>query len=254
MYELDASVCGIPKYKWVGNLRHREKHVCGRNYAPLAGRPEPLARHVATERPDQVWVGDLTYIPTRQGWLYLAVVIDLYTRMVVGWSMSERMTRHLVMDALRMAYFRRPPKAGTVFHSDRGSQYCSEDFQSLLVTYGMLASMSRKGDCWDNAVAESFFNSLKNERTHLACYATREEAKRDTFDYIEPFYNRKRRHSTLDYLSPAEYYQRWIHQRIIESAAIPHWIISAPLNTISVGYINRNRRPKKQPLVSGRRE
>lgn len=194
--------------------RHKRKYKAttdSTDRLPVA--PNRLARYFATERPDQVWVGDLTYIPTRQGWLYLAVVIDLYTRMVVGWSMRERMTRHLVMDALRMAYFRRRPKAGTVFHSDRGSQYCSEDFQSLLVTYGMLASMSRKGDCWDNAVAESFFNSLKNERTHLARYATREEAKRDTFDYIEPFYNRKRRHSTLDYLSPAEYYQRWIHQQ-----------------------------------------
>ena len=151
--------------------------------------PNLLARDFAPERPDQVWTADITYIPTAEGWLYLAVVMDLYTRMIVGWSMGARMARGLVIDALRMAYFRRRPRAGLMRHSDRGSQYASQDYQELLGTYGMTASMSRKANCWDNAPMESFFNSMKNERTHGQRYATRQEARQDTFEYIEAFYN-----------------------------------------------------------------
>ena len=147
-----------------------------------------LGQRFETSRPDQTWTADITFIPTGEGWLYLAVVMDLYTRMIVGWSMDARMTRELVISALRMAYLRRRPTAGLVHHSDRGSQYCSYDYQELLEQYGMLASMSRKGNCWDNAPMESFFNSLKNERTHAQRYATREEARQDTFEYIETFY------------------------------------------------------------------
>jgi putative transposase len=168
-----------------------------------------LDQRFDTSRPDQTWTADITFIPTGEGWLYLAVVMDLYTRMIVGWSMDARMTRELVISALRMAYFRRRPAAGLVHHSDRGSQYCSHDYQELLEQYGMLASMSRKGNCWDNAPMESFFNSLKNERTHEQRYATREEARQDTFEYIETFYNRSRRHSALGYVSPAQYYAAW---------------------------------------------
>jgi len=172
--------------------------------------PNLLDRQFETSAPDQVWTADITYIPTREGWLYLAVVMDLYTRMIVGWSMDGRMTRELVMNALRMARFRRKPAPGVLHHSDRGSQYCSHDYQALLAKYGMVASMSRKGNCWDNAPMESFFNSLKNERVFHEDYATREDAKRDVFEYIEVFYNRRRRHSALGYRSPAEHYAVWI--------------------------------------------
>ena len=178
---------------------------------PIA--PNLLDRQFAPERPDQVWTADITYIPTAEGWLYLAVVMDLYTRMIVGWSMGARMTRDLVIDALRMAYFRRRPKRGLMHHSDRGSQYASQDYQALLEAYGMTVSMSRKGNCWDNAPMESFFNSMKNERTHGERYATRDEARQDTFEYIEAFYNRSRRHSALGYVSPAQHYAAWQSQQ-----------------------------------------
>ena len=175
--------------------------------------PNRLDRRFETSRPDQAWTADITYIATREGWLYLAVVMDLYTRMIVGWAMDARMTRELVIRALRMAYFRRKPAAGLMHHSDRGSQYCSHDYQALLADYGMVASMSRKGNCWDNAPMESFFNSLKNERVFHESYLTREHAKRDLFDYIEVFYNRRRRHSALNYQSPAAHYAAWLDQR-----------------------------------------
>ena len=138
-------------------------------------------------------------------WLYLAVVLDLFSRQVVGWSLSHSMERTLVMDALRMAVWRRQPAPGLIFHSDRGSQYCSHDFQKMLEVYGMLSSMSGKGDCWDNAVAESFFGRLKTERVFLTDYVTREEARRDVIDYIEMFYNSRRRHSYLGYVSPRDF-------------------------------------------------
>ena len=139
--------------------------------------------------------------------------MDLYTRMIVGWAMEPRMTKELVLSALRMAWFRRRPKPGLLHHSDRGSQYCSHAYQALLTDYGMVASMSRKGNCWDNAPMESFFNSLKNERVFHENYGTREQAKRDLFDYIEVFYNRRRRHSALNYQSPAAQYAAWLTQR-----------------------------------------
>ena len=175
--------------------------------------PNLLNRQFETAAPDQVWTADITYIPTREGWLYLAVVMDLHTRMIVGWAMDARMTRELALSALRMAYFRRKPRAGVLHHSDRGSQYCSHDYQRQLAGYGMIASMSRKGNCWDNAPMESFFNSLKNERMFHEDYVTREQAKRDLFDYIEVFYNRRRRHSALSYQSPATHYAVWIAQQ-----------------------------------------
>lgn len=187
--------------------RHKRRYKAttnSRHTLPIA--PNLLDRQFTTTTPDAVWTADITYIPTREGWLYLAVVMDLHTRAIVGWAMSERMTRDLVMDALRMAYFRRKPKPGLLHHSDRGSQYCSHDYQALLTDYGMRVSMSRKGNCWDNAPMESFFNSLKNERVFHRNYTNRKDARQDIFDYIEVFYNRKRRHSSIGYKTPAQRY------------------------------------------------
>lgn len=164
-----------------------------------------LNRNFAVDAPDKVWVSDITYIPTEEGWLYLASVMDLYSRRIVGFSMGERMTRDLAMDALSMAVRQRKPKESLIHHSDRGVQYASTDYQSLLAKHGMICSMSRKGDCWDNAAMESFYGSLKMECTHHRRYHSRSEARRDIFYYIEVFYNYDRLHSTLDYLSPAQF-------------------------------------------------
>lgn len=167
--------------------------------------PNLLNRDFSPEEPNQVYAGDITYIWTTEGWLYLAVVIDLFSRSVVGWAMDKRMTRQLVMDALTMAVLRRRPPSGVIFHSDRGSQYASADFQSLLAKHGMRCSMSRKGDCWDNAPVESFFGSLKQELVFHQRYPTRFHARQSIFGYIERFYNRRRLHSTLGYKSPGDY-------------------------------------------------
>ncbi len=158
---------------------------------------------------DRVWLADITYIGTQEGWLYLACVLDTYSRRIVGWSMGERITKDLVLDALRMALGRRRPdrEAGLMHHSDRGSQYASGAFQELLRDEQITCSMSRKGNCWDNAMMESFFASLKKERIYQQEYATRAAARASVFDYIERFYNRLRRHSALDYLSPEQYEQ-----------------------------------------------
>jgi putative transposase len=156
---------------------------------------------------NEVWLADITYIPTREGWLYLAAVEDLYSRRVVGWAMAEHMESRLVVDALEMAVQRRLPDEGLLAHSDRGSQYASEHYQRLLAKHGIACSMSRRADCWDNAPMESFFASLKKELVHGADFATRAEARAAIFEYIEVFYNGQRRHSSLGYVSPAEYEQ-----------------------------------------------
>ncbi|MBE7521964.1 MAG: IS3 family transposase [Burkholderiales bacterium] len=178
-----------------------------------------LAREFAPASPNRVWTADLTYIWTDEGWLYLAVVLDLFNREVVGWSIKPRMTADIVVDALTMAWFRRKPAPGLMHHSDRGSQYASGVFQDKLVEFGMTCSMSRKGNCWDNAPTESFFNSLKNERVHGTRYATREAAIADLFDYIEVFYNRRRKHSTLGYVSPARFLAGWISSQHEQAVA-----------------------------------
>ncbi len=164
-----------------------------------------LKQDFTADAPDRVWVSDITYIWTTHGWLYLAVILDLFSRKVVGWSMSELLTQEIVTDALIQAIWRRKPKAGLIFHSDRGSQYASKAFRDLLGEYSFLQSMSGKGNCYDNAVAESFFHTLKTEEVYLGKYDTRSEARQSVFDYIEMFYNRTRRHSTLGYLSPFDF-------------------------------------------------
>ena len=164
-----------------------------------------LKRNFKADKPNQAWVGDITYIATEEGWLYLATCIDLFSRKVVGWSMSSRMTADIVVDAFRMALFRQKRNAPKIMHSDRGSQYASEAFRNELESHGCKQSMSRKGDCWDNAVAESFFGTLKNELVHHEKYKTREEARLSIFDYIEMFYNRRRLHSYLNYQSPENF-------------------------------------------------
>jgi len=173
--------------------------------------PNRLARQfdvTGVRRPDRVWVSDFTYVPTREGWLYLAVVLDLASRRVVGWAMDASMDAGLALGALRMALGARRPAAGLVHHSDRGVQYACAEYRALLATHGLLASMSRKGDCWDNAVVESFFATLERELIARRDWRTHAEARQAIFRYIETWYNRQRRHSTLGYVSPVEYEQQ----------------------------------------------
>jgi putative transposase len=173
-----------------------------------------LDRDFEASAPNQKWVADFTYIDTAEGWLYLAVVLDLFSRRIVGWSMKPEMTAQLVMDALIMALWRRGKPEALLHHSDQGSQYASEDFQRLLAHHGIACSMSRKGDCWDNAAMESFFASLKKEHVYTKPrYLSRDVARADLFEYIEGFYNPQRRHSKLGQLSPAEFEQRFSTQR-----------------------------------------
>jgi putative transposase len=174
---------------------------------PLPVAANVLGREFDPEGPNESWVADITYVPTREGWLYLAVVEDLYSRKVVGWSMAATMESRLVVDALEMAVQRRLPGEGLVAHSDRGSQYASEHYQLLLGKHGIECSMSGVGQCWDNAPAESFFASLKKELVHHEDYQTREEARASIFEYVEVFYNNQRLHSSLGYVTPAAYEQ-----------------------------------------------
>ena len=177
----------------------RPRVVYGR---PSIVTPNKLQRAFTVEHPDRAWVTDITYIRTWQGWLYLAVVLDLHSRMVVGWSMKPTLAREIVLDALLMAVWRRKPTQRVLVHSDQGSQYGSDDWQRFCRHHNLEPSMSRKGNCWDNAVAESFFGSLKKERIKKRVYKTRDLARSDVFDYIEMFYNRTRRHSHLGGVSP----------------------------------------------------
>lgn len=178
-----------------------------------------LARQFIVSRPDRYWVGDITYIETSQGWLYLATVIDLFSRQVVGWSMSDNLKSQLVNDALLMAIWKRKPSKGLIWHTDRGSQYASQSHLRILSQHHITQSMSRKGDCWDNAVAESFFHTLKTELINNRIFKSREEAKHVIFEYIEVFYNRIRIHSTNGYLSPVEYEQNYLTQTLNKKSA-----------------------------------
>ena len=177
-----------------------------------------LDRKFQVNNPNRVWVSDITYIWTQEGWLYLATVVDLFNRKVVGWSMSARMKSSLVCDALRMAINLRNPEEGLIHHSDRGSQYVSEDFKTILKSYSILGSMSRKGNCWDNAVAESFFGSLKQERVQWMHYQTRYEAQQDILHYITMFYNSERLHSYLGYVSPNDFEEKLKNIELEEAA------------------------------------
>ncbi|EJO8274080.1 IS3 family transposase [Salmonella enterica] len=171
--------------------------------------PDRLRRQFNPDAPDERWVTDITYIRTHEGWLYLAVVVDLFSRKVIGWSMQSRMTKEIVLNALLMALWRRNPQKAVLVHSDQGSQYTSYEWQSFLKSHGLEGSMSRRGNCHDNAVAESFFQLLKRERIKKKIYGTREEARSDIFDYIEMFYNSKRRHGSSDKMPPTEYENRY---------------------------------------------
>lgn len=187
------------KFKATTNSRHS---------LPVA--PNLLEQDFTAKGPNQKWVGDITYLATSEGWLYLAVLIDLYSRKVIGWAMSERMTADLAGDALKMALSRRKSSQGVITHSDRGSQYCSTLYQSLLMKYELTCSMSAKGNCYDNACAESFFHSLKVEAIHGERFETRNAMRRQVFEYIEIDYNRQRRHSAIGMISPEAFEARMI--------------------------------------------
>lgn len=185
---------GRRKYKVTTDSDHR---------LPVA--PNLVNRNFALEKKNKVWVGDITYIWTREGWLYLSTVIDLYSRKIVSWSLSKRMTKQIVTGALQDAIQTRKPEAGLIFHSDQGSQYASNEFRNILSSINAQPSMSRRGNCWDNAVAESFFKTIKTEFIRWENFQSRREAELKIFSYIEIFYNRQRLHSTNGYLSPVEY-------------------------------------------------
>lgn len=202
-----GETCGLHR---VERFMQRHKIRAVRGYKKprsIAGRPSIIApnhlqREFTVDAPNKVWVTDITYIRTWQGWLYLAVVVYLYARKVVGWSMKATLSRELALDALLMAVWRRNPRQRVIVHSDQGSQYGSDDFKRFCAAHNLEPSMSRRGNCWDNAVAESFFSSLKKERIQKRIYKTRDLARADVFDYIEAFYNRTRRHSHLGGISP----------------------------------------------------
>ena len=227
VFEQSRGVYGAPRIRAALNS---EGYVCSKNrvarlmrLAQLKGRPKRVFKRTAKSNPyadptpnllrqnfvakvqNQLWSSDITYIQTKQGFVYLAVVMDLYSRKIIGWSMDRNMGRHIAMNALGMAVAARKPNHGLILHSDRGSQYLSDDYQRMLQENGILCSMSARGNCYDNAVVESFFGSLKRERIRRYSYRTRQEAQIDVFDYIECFYNKRRLHSYLRYKSPSDF-------------------------------------------------
>jgi putative transposase len=204
--------CGLHRIERLMRQQGLKARPRRRRLPPDLGERQPgaiaanmLDRSFEASAPNRKWIADFTYIWTAEGWLYVAAVVDLFSRRVVGWSMSATMTAQLVTDALVMAIWRRGKPRALLHHSDRGSQYTSEQFQRLMADHGVTCSMSRSGNCWDNAAMESFFSSLKTERTARTTYRTRDDARADVFDYIERFYNPKRRHSTIGYMSPMDF-------------------------------------------------
>lgn len=187
----------------------RPRHRGGESHVVV---PNRLNREFNPAAPDEAWVTDITHVRTHEGWLYLAVVVDLFSRKVIGWSMQQRITKDIVLNALLMAVWRRNPKQQVMVHSDQGSQYTSHDWQAFLKANGLEGSMSRRGNCHDNAVAESFFQLLKRERIKKKIYSTRDDARADIFDYIEMFYNCKRKHGSNNLLSPVEYEKRHVQR------------------------------------------
>jgi putative transposase len=211
----DNVCCGLHRVERLMRLQALKARPRRRRLPPDSGERQTtsvaanvLDRSFEAGAPNRKWIADFTYIWTAEGWLYVAAVIDLFSRRVVGWSMTAAMTTQFVADALMMAIWRRGKPESLLHHSDRGSQYTSEQFQRLMADNGIVCSMSRSGNVWDNAAMESFFSSLKTERVARKVYRTRDEAKSDVFDYIERFYNPKRRHSTIGYLSPIEFEKR----------------------------------------------
>lgn len=208
-----GEICGLNRVARLRQLHGIEAKRMRRfrlNYAPRneAATPNLLGRDFTALSPNRVWVGDITFIPTREGWLYLAVLLDLYSRRVIGWAMSDCQNRALITDALTMAIAHRKPKPGLIHHTDQGTLYATTAYRAILKQQGIIPSMSRKGDCYDNAVAESFFSNLKNELTWHCRFQSRDEARAAIFSYIEVFYNRQRLHQTLDYVSPVRYEER----------------------------------------------
>lgn len=195
----------LMRQEGISGRRKRSFRVTTHSKHGFPVAPNRLARNFTADGPDQVWVSDITYLPTDGGWEYLATVMDLYSRRIVGWSMQSTLERSLTLSALHMAISHRQPAPGLIHHSDRGSQYACGDYQALLGRHGMLCSMSRKGNVWDNAAKESFYGSLKCELVHHWARPPRDHARRQVFDYIEVFYNRQRLHSTLGYTSPADF-------------------------------------------------
>jgi len=194
-----AGLSGCPKRRFKVTTQSDPSHPVAKNL---------LKQDFTAEAPNQRWSADITYLSTQRGWLYLAVVMDLYSRRIVGWSMSRRISRHLVLDALKMALDQRHAGDDLIHHSDRGSQYTSDDFRDTLDKHNIQCSMSGRGNCYDNAVVESFFGLLKRERVNRVRYRTRDEARADVFNYIECFYNRKRRHGYLGNISPVAFEER----------------------------------------------
>ena len=213
LYGLSCSISSVRRVMKANKVRpmfkKHYKNTTDSNH-DLAVAPNLLNRKFDVESPNVCWVSDITYIWTATGWLYLAVFIDLFSRRVVGWSMDTRIDRHLVIKAFNMAVKARRPFNGLIVHSDRGSQYASDDFKASLLKAGAIQSMSRKGDCWDNAVSESFFATLKKETVYGKIYKNQQEAKTDIFGYIEGFYNKERLHSKLEYVSPMGYENKYL--------------------------------------------
>jgi transposase InsO family protein len=198
-------VAGLMRRHQIRAKRPRRRVRTTQREPGLPVAPNLLEQDFSAQCPNEKWVSDITYVPTGEGWLYLAVVMDLFSRRIVGWAMAVQMTSELVLQALRMACKQRKPPKGALHHSDQGSQYASSEHRQLLAAYQMQVSMSGVGNCFDNAAMESFFGTLKNELIHLEDYATRAHARREIFAYIEGFYNRRRLHSTLGYQSPEEF-------------------------------------------------
>jgi transposase InsO family protein len=208
---IDCGIKRVARLRRLNGIEAKRRRRFRSAYAARHSEPPAanlLERHFSVAKPDCVWASDITFVPTRAGWLYVAVVIDLYSRRVVGWAMHQRINLPLAVEALMMAIAQRRPLPGLIHHSDRGQLYLATAYRDLLKAHGMVQSMSRKGDCYDNAVVESFFSNLKNELTWHRSFATRDEARRAIFDYIELFYNRDRLHETLDYVSPVRYEER----------------------------------------------
>jgi len=204
-------------------LSHARRGASGQRRSPNHSEPvarNVLARNFDVRRLNRVWAGDITYLPTAEGWLYLAVLLDLCSKAVVGWAMSEELDASVALAALRMALERRRPASGLVHHSDRGVQYASESYRRALVANGLVPSMSRKGNCWDNAPAESFFGTLKTELVRDRVFSSRAVARTEVFEYLEVFYNRTRRHSSLGYISPAEFERRISPARAVKKTSV----------------------------------